>query len=383
MRRSPRRKAASGSCAADASRCSTPARTGSRRRARMPGRDCAAAATSSTRTLPTSASSRRPWCASSSPGWPRMDVDVAVEPVPGDTDGLGWRTRVEFAVDDAGRAGLRGTGRTTSSPSTLPHRRPARPGDRGAGRATGPGESAVDVAAPSEGEAVVVARPLRRGGRSGRHRARCGTELLGHLRGVGARGFWQVHPGAAATFVDTVTRACSRPSRARPPSTCMPGSACSPRPWPSAWGSPARSSRWSPTREPSRSAAGNLAAYPSVAVVRARVDDAFGVPGRSRSGRRATARSAPASCAAPAAAAARRPGRARPAAHRGRARRRRAGGGAGAPGDRLRRLRPGGAGPRHGLPRGGRLRLRTLRAFDAFPMTHHVECIALFERTSG
>ena len=33
--------------------------------------------------------------------------EVVVEPVPGDRDGLGWRTRVEFAVDGDGRAGLR------------------------------------------------------------------------------------------------------------------------------------------------------------------------------------------------------------------------------------------------------------------------------------
>jgi tRNA/tmRNA/rRNA uracil-C5-methylase (TrmA/RlmC/RlmD family) len=26
--------------------------------------------------------------------------------------------------------------------------------------------------------------------------------------------------------------------------------------------------------------------------------------------------------------------------------------------------------------------LQALRAFDAFPMTHHLECIALFERTT-
>jgi len=35
------------------------------------------------------------------------DREVEVRPVPGDAGGLGWRTRVEFAVDAAGRAGLR------------------------------------------------------------------------------------------------------------------------------------------------------------------------------------------------------------------------------------------------------------------------------------
>jgi tRNA/tmRNA/rRNA uracil-C5-methylase (TrmA/RlmC/RlmD family) len=30
--------------------------------------------------------------------------------------------------------------------------------------------------------------------------------------------------------------------------------------------------------------------------------------------------------------------------------------------------------------RGAGYELRSLRAFDSFPMTHHLECIALFER---
>ena len=36
-----------------------------------------------------------------------LDVDVTVEPVPGDDEGLGWRTRVQYAVDEDGHAGLR------------------------------------------------------------------------------------------------------------------------------------------------------------------------------------------------------------------------------------------------------------------------------------
>ena len=36
-----------------------------------------------------------------------IDRDVTVEPVPGDDGGLGWRTRVQYAVDDDGTAGLR------------------------------------------------------------------------------------------------------------------------------------------------------------------------------------------------------------------------------------------------------------------------------------
>src|SRR5688572_21466089 len=35
-----------------------------------------------------------------------IDRDVVVEEVPGDDGGLGWRTRVHYAVDSTGRAGL-------------------------------------------------------------------------------------------------------------------------------------------------------------------------------------------------------------------------------------------------------------------------------------
>ena len=36
-----------------------------------------------------------------------LDVDVVVEPVPGDSEGLDWRTRVTYAVSATGQAGLR------------------------------------------------------------------------------------------------------------------------------------------------------------------------------------------------------------------------------------------------------------------------------------
>ena len=36
----------------------------------------------------------------------RLDHDVVVEVAPGETDGLGWRTRIELTTDDAGRPGM-------------------------------------------------------------------------------------------------------------------------------------------------------------------------------------------------------------------------------------------------------------------------------------
>ena len=53
------------------------------------------------------ASSRPRWCASRWRGSRASTVEVDVEEVPGAPDGLGWRTRVQWAVDADGRAGLR------------------------------------------------------------------------------------------------------------------------------------------------------------------------------------------------------------------------------------------------------------------------------------
>ena len=133
-----------------------------------------------------------------------LDVPVEVEAVPGDHEGLGWRTRMEFAVDATGTPGLRRHRSHDVLPVTdclIAHDRV-----RQAGVLTRqwPGERAVDVVAPSVGsDAVVVAVP------SGepavpvvRERVEAGS-WVGTFE-VGARGFWQVHPGAAATFVRAV-----------------------------------------------------------------------------------------------------------------------------------------------------------------------------------
>ncbi|MEO6412428.1 MAG: TRAM domain-containing protein [Pedococcus sp.] len=312
----------------------------------------------------------------------KLEVDVTVEPLPGDTDGLGWRTRVEFAVDEAGRAGLRGSRSHEIVPvdSCLI----AEPRILATGVLTQDwsGESAVDVAAPSEGEAVTVPVP------SGEVDApvlteRVAAQSFSGTFEVAARGFWQVHPAAAATFVDTVTAMLAP----RPGETALDlyagvglfAAALAER-----VGESGKVVAVESDTGAVASAAGNLAAYPSVAVVRARVDDAFGVPRAHRSG---------------------------PTRNRA---------------QRSRKLR------RHPLlplradlvvldpPRTGAGRdvvaqvaalepraiayvacdpsalardsaflaeagyqLRDLRAFDAFPMTHHIECIALFERPSA
>jgi tRNA/tmRNA/rRNA uracil-C5-methylase (TrmA/RlmC/RlmD family) len=126
-----------------------------------------------------------------------LDVALEVEPVRGDNDGLGWRTRVTWAVNDDGAAGLR----RHRSHEVVPvdSCRIAHPlVDQAAvtGR-TWPGVASVEVAASvATGEVLVL--PDGRGDG-------VLTELVGDRSyRVTGGGFWQVHPGAAATLLDAV-----------------------------------------------------------------------------------------------------------------------------------------------------------------------------------
>jgi tRNA/tmRNA/rRNA uracil-C5-methylase (TrmA/RlmC/RlmD family) len=127
----------------------------------------------------------------------RVDLDVEVEAVPGDHDGLGWRTRVQWAVDDRGRAGLR----RHRSHEVVPvdRCRIAHP-LVGAAAVTGrswPGVASVEVAvSPGTGETLVLP--------DGTGDGELHEEAAGHRFRVTGGGFWQVHPGAAATLVDAV-----------------------------------------------------------------------------------------------------------------------------------------------------------------------------------
>ncbi len=164
---------------------------------------------------------------------------VVVEAVPGDDDGLGWRTRVHFAVDRTGRAGLRRhrshdvvdlDGCPIADPEIdalgVPTRR-------------WPGVDGVDVVAAHAGgqvERLVVVEPVagpdgdtvrvpglaapaslavRSDGTVERvtGRAWVREEVLvdGEPRPfrVSGAGFWQVHPGAAQTLLDAVLDAAA------------------------------------------------------------------------------------------------------------------------------------------------------------------------------
>lgn len=127
--------------------------------------------------------------------------EPVVEPVPGDDAGMGWRTRVEFAVDDTGRPGLRAHRRHTVVPVQDCLIADPRVTGTGVLDRRYPGRDAVDVIAPSVGEPVLVEVPSEAPVPLVRERVDLAEGAL--ELGVSARGFWQVHPGAARTFVRT------------------------------------------------------------------------------------------------------------------------------------------------------------------------------------
>jgi tRNA/tmRNA/rRNA uracil-C5-methylase (TrmA/RlmC/RlmD family) len=157
-----------------------------------------------------------------------IERDVTVEPMPGDQDGLGWRTRVKFAVGQDGLAGLRRHRSHEVMPiSDCPIAHPlveaaAVTGRRWPGAvfveiafAPGSGQRAVivagDAAEPGIAADTVLSAPAGRPGRAG-HPGSTVRRGDGYLRQraagrswrVSAAGFWQVHPGAADTLAAAV-----------------------------------------------------------------------------------------------------------------------------------------------------------------------------------
>ncbi|WP_432923931.1 class I SAM-dependent RNA methyltransferase [Microbispora sp. CA-135349] len=152
-----------------------------------------------------------------------LDLKVVVEEVPGAEDGLGWRTRVRFAVDRDGTAGLRR--HRSHEIEHVTECLIAHPAveEVGAERLAWPGAAAVEVVAASGGDRAVIVEPLpnrraaipdvdaailldqgRRGTRALHGRASL-TERVGERDfRVTASGFWQVHPGAADTLLGAV-----------------------------------------------------------------------------------------------------------------------------------------------------------------------------------
>jgi tRNA/tmRNA/rRNA uracil-C5-methylase (TrmA/RlmC/RlmD family) len=152
-----------------------------------------------------------------------LDLKVVVEEVPGAENGLGWRTRVRFAVERDGTAGLRR--HRSHDIEHVTECLIAHPAveEVGAERLAWPGAAAVEVVAASGGDRAVIVEPVprrradipdvdasvlldegKRGTRALRGRASL-TERVGEREfRVTASGFWQVHPGAAATLLGAV-----------------------------------------------------------------------------------------------------------------------------------------------------------------------------------
>jgi tRNA/tmRNA/rRNA uracil-C5-methylase (TrmA/RlmC/RlmD family) len=163
-----------------------------------------------------------------------LDREVTVEALPGDQDGdqnppagLGWRTRVQFAVRDDGVAGLRAhrshqvidVGECLIAHPDLT--------DLGLTKRRWPGEASVEaLVAAGSGERAVIVSPGRSAGTAAEEvsadtvlrRAASQNRRLTPVRGrgylsqraagrdwrVSAGAFWQVHPAAADTLTAAV-----------------------------------------------------------------------------------------------------------------------------------------------------------------------------------
>ena len=148
-----------------------------------------------------------------------VDRPVVVEEVPGAPDGLGWRTRVQFAIAPSGRAGLR---RHRSHELEPVERCLIASADVEAVGVEGlrwPGVTSVEVAAHGDQRVVALTSTASRGGRATVPEVDAGVAVdgrrtrtphglrhtvLGRSFEVGTGGFWQVHPGAAEVLAGAV-----------------------------------------------------------------------------------------------------------------------------------------------------------------------------------
>jgi tRNA/tmRNA/rRNA uracil-C5-methylase (TrmA/RlmC/RlmD family) len=154
-----------------------------------------------------------------------IDREVTVEPLPGDEAGLGWRTRVQFAVDSGGKAGLRA--HRSHEVIGIGDCLIAHPGirDLAIPRRRWDGASAVEAAVAGGDREVVVVSADPRGRlaaspvivpaesvlcRAGRRltpvrgRAYLTQRAAGREWRVSAGAFWQVHPAAADVLTAAV-----------------------------------------------------------------------------------------------------------------------------------------------------------------------------------
>ena len=182
-----------------------------------------------------------------------LDTEVTVEALPGDADGqpdagLGWRTRVQFAVREDGVAGLRAhrshevidigrcliahpaitdlglTGRAVGG--RWPPSRPSSRRGRGSEPSSSRGRSKLVAGGETSGSARSgrrlrgpAAAPPGSGLTPLRGRPYLSQHAAGRTGGSAGAAFWQVHPGAADALAGAVTawaRSAARRRGARP-----------------------------------------------------------------------------------------------------------------------------------------------------------------------
>ena len=144
----------------------------------------------------------------------RVERTVEVEAVEGDVDGLRWRSRVQFAVNAAGRAGLR---RHRSHELELVDRcliATEAVEAVGAAQLDWRGAAGVEVSAEGDQRVVTVTgrharlpdvqAGLVHEGRAVRGPHGLRHTVLGRSYEVAAGGFWQVHQGAAGALASAV-----------------------------------------------------------------------------------------------------------------------------------------------------------------------------------
>jgi len=285
-----------------------------------------------------------------------LDVPVEVEELPGGL--LGWRTRIQYAIGGDGTVGLRRHRSHQVEPidacllgvAPVSEPPPVRPGLTGLEVAQGDdGEPALLGHSPGAGRQARGRRPpdrveLLAGPPRLRH------TVAGRTFEVDAAGFWQVHPHAASTFAAALLDLL-RPQPGERVLDLYAGAGLFTALLASAVGADGEVLGVEASRQAVADAEANLADLPQARVVQARVTpDVIGDadlvvldPPRSGAGRDVMA-----------AVLARAP--------------RAVGYVACDPAALARDLR---------VAVDSGWRLAELRAFDAFPMTHHVECLAL------
>ncbi len=130
-------------------------------------------------------------------------MPVTVEPVPGDHEGLAWRTRVQYAVDEDGHAGLRA--HRSHEIVRLDTCRIAHPDLPAVTSEDWYGADAVEAIVSDTGERLRIVTAdgdLYLDGPKVLHERAAGRDWR-----VTGSGFWQVHPGAADTLVAAVLEA--------------------------------------------------------------------------------------------------------------------------------------------------------------------------------